>query len=240
MTDHRLTQQADTLVLVPTEMERKAILSSWSPAESESVVCVCGLGVVAASVNSVCAIQQHRPRRVVLAGIAGLFGGETHRLGDAAFFDSVAIDGVGVGQGNDFLSPSQLGWDDPQWGGVPNQIQLERLHHNAAQRETLDQPGGESLNDSLGVQPNALLLTVCSATANPSEARWRSERFPNALAEDMEGYAVALACKTMGLPLSIVRGFSNVVGERDKANWEIRDALQSVSVALQNTIESDQ
>lgn len=41
----------------------------------------------------------------------------------------------------------------------------------------------------------------------------------------MEGFGVALACALHGVPLSIVRGFSNAVGERDPSRWKIPLAL---------------
>ena len=53
----------------------------------------------------------------------------------------------------------------------------------------------------------------------------RRARFRDALAEDMEGFAVAFACALAGVPVSIVRGISNVVGDRDPAHWRIPAAL---------------
>jgi futalosine hydrolase len=41
----------------------------------------------------------------------------------------------------------------------------------------------------------------------------------------MEGFGVAFACALARVPCTIVRGISNVVGERDKRNWRIPDAL---------------
>ncbi len=45
--------------------------------------------------------------------------------------------------------------------------------------------------------------------------------FPDAMAEDMEGFGVALACRFAEVPLSIVRGFSNWVGDRNHSNWKV-------------------
>src|SRR5439155_15243049 len=71
----------------------------------------------------------------------------------------------------------------------------------------------------------ALLLTTCAASDSAAHAAIRRARFPDALAEDMEGFGVALACRLAGVPLSIVRGVSNVAGERDPARWRIPAAL---------------
>lgn len=41
----------------------------------------------------------------------------------------------------------------------------------------------------------------------------------------MEGFAVATACAMAGIPLCIVRGISNAVGDRRPDHWRIPAAL---------------
>jgi futalosine hydrolase len=41
----------------------------------------------------------------------------------------------------------------------------------------------------------------------------------------MEGFAVAFDCALAGVPISIVRGASNVVGDREPGRWRIPAAL---------------
>jgi nucleoside phosphorylase len=41
----------------------------------------------------------------------------------------------------------------------------------------------------------------------------------------MEGFGVALACALERVPLAIVRGISNLVGDREPARWRIPAAL---------------
>lgn len=227
MTGNLEMSQVRWLVLIPTTMERDVILSHWNPSQSEVAVRVCGFGVVASSVSAMHLIERCRPDRVILAGIGGLFPGQAYQLGEAIGFDAVAMDGVGVGQGSGFLSPTQLGWDDPSLGCCPDRILLQRQFVEAEDAgRVVRSPDRE----------NNFLLTVCSASADSKEADWRAERFPGVVAEDMEGYPVALACQTLETPLSIVRGFSNFVGERDKAAWKIRESLQSVAIALKQAV----
>jgi len=76
-----------------------------------------------------------------------------------------------------------------------------------------------------GAASAALLVTVCTASDSPAQAAQRLQRFPQAAAEDMEGFAVAFACALARVPCTIVRGFSNVVGQRDKRTWRIPAAL---------------
>jgi len=72
-----------------------------------------------------------------------------------------------------------------------------------------------------------VLVTVLAPSSSPAEAAVRRSRHAGALAEDMEGYGVALACDRAGIPLAIVRGISNEAGDRDTQRWRIRDALAS-------------
>ena len=50
-------------------------------------------------------------------------------------------------------------------------------------------------------------------------------RHPSALAEEMEGFAVAVAAGLFGVPLRIVRGASNRAGDRNHAEWRMAEAL---------------
>src|SRR5471030_1897403 len=74
---------------------------------------VCGFGVVAAAARSAQLLAQLRPSRVLLLGIAGGFEPELASVGSALEFSRVAIDGIGVGEGDRFVPPDVLGF--PQW-----------------------------------------------------------------------------------------------------------------------------
>jgi futalosine hydrolase len=49
------------------------------------------------------------------------------------------------------------------------------------------------------------------------------------MAEDMEGFGVALACRLLGVPLAIVRGISNEAGDREHARWQVPAALAAAA-----------
>ncbi len=72
---------------------------------------------------------------------------------------------------------------------------------------------------------NRQLLSVCAASGCVSEAESRSLAYPDALAEDMEGFGVAAACRLAGVPLQIVRGISNQAGDREHGRWQIEAAM---------------
>jgi nucleoside phosphorylase len=69
------------------------------------------------------------------------------------------------------------------------------------------------------------LLSVAAASASLEQAAARAARNLGAVGEEMEGYAVAMAAHLHGVPLRIVRGFSNVAGDREHDRWRMDEAL---------------
>jgi len=197
-----------TLILVPTEIEARRLAELGGFAIGHGLLSPCGFGPVAAAARTAELLAYLRPRRVLLLGCAGSYDLERAPLGSATCFSGVVLDGVGAGRGESFLPPARLGI--PQWAGLDSGALIEE------RIELCGDPGAPTL------------LTVCSACASPAEALERRRRYPWALAEDMEGFGAAFACRSAGVPLVIVRGFSNAVGERDKTRWRLHEAMAAV------------
>jgi futalosine hydrolase len=205
------------LVLVPTESERR-IIEPVVRAGGSGSFCLqlCGFGPVVAAARTAHLIAEHRPERVLLVGIAGRFT-DTLAIGEAYAFERVACHGIGAGSGDAFVPAESLGW--PQWPGDQS---------DPATRI------GDSLSYTTGRLPAAapragLLLSACAASADDADVRSRLQLFPDAAAEDMEGFAVAAACRLAGVPLDIVRGISNVAGDRDTSRWQIEAACRAAA-----------
>ena len=205
------------LILVPTGLERGLVEPVVAGARGGAIrVELCGFGPVVAAARTARLIAEHRPARVLLVGIAGRL---TDRLaiGGAYAFERVACHGVGAGSGAAFLPAAAIGWK--QWPG------------DAADPA---QEIGDSLPCTSGPLPPAavaaragLLLSACAAAAGDDDVRSRLRLHPGAAAEDMEGFAVAAACRLGGVPLDIVRGISNTAGDRDPSGWKIDAACRA-------------
>ncbi len=204
-----------TLVLIPTDLERRRLASRLAAAPAGGIVIeLCGFGPVAAAARAAGLIAQHRPHRVLLAGIAGRLG-DRLSVGRAYRFSEVACYGIGAGTGADFQPAGAMGW--PQWPGDPADPAAA-----ISDLITLGHPPGSA--------PSAgRLLTACAASATADDVALRRRAFPTAVAEDMEGFGVAVACRLAGIPLEIVRGISNVAGDRDHARWKIEPALAAAA-----------
>lgn len=198
---------APTLLLFPTATERRAFEST--PVGSGLRLDI-GVGPLAAGVRTARFLERFRPRRVVLVGIAGTYAPDRLPIGAATTFDSVSIDGIGAGEETDGIGLRELGFD----------------HGTSADGSPL----GERIELVAGREVAGDLLTVCRASGSARQAEGRAARFPTAVSEDMEGFAVAVACAESGVPLTIVRGISNVAGDRDRANWKIAAALEAAAL----------
>ncbi|WP_372722361.1 futalosine hydrolase [Novipirellula sp.] len=205
---------ASNLLLIPTAIERDKIMSRLDvPAIDDSwVTQLCGFGQIAAAARTSQLIAKYHPERIVLVGIAGAFSGRGD-VGSAYRFRKVTCDGIGVGAGETFRSASDIGW--AHFADIGDEIAL----------------GGWSDTSSVveGSVVEGRLLSVCAASQSVSEAGARADRFPDAVAEDMEAFGVAMACQMHNVPLEVVRGISNEVGDRDHSRWQIDKALQAAA-----------
>jgi futalosine hydrolase len=210
------------LTLVPTAVELRRLEDLGGFPTGATLVELCGFGVVAAAARTAELLARLRPARVLLVGIAGAYDDERHPVGSALEFDRVAIDGIGAGEGERTVGPPALGF--PQWpgrpAGAPGADAAPGLRHPVLDTlELAPAPAGAAAERA------GLLLTTCAASDGARHAGERRARFPEAVAEDMEGFAVALACALADVPLHVVRGVSNRVGDRDPAHWRIPAAL---------------
>jgi len=205
-----------TLILVPTERERTLIEPAFEAAwGGRARVEFCGFGPVVAAARTADLIANHRPTHVLLVGIAGRLS-DRLAIGAAYVFDRVACHGVGAGSGDAFIHAEALGWQ--QWPG-------DGLDSATRIGDVLPCSSG----GGVGPQQAGLLLSTCAASACAADVNARLRLFPDAAAEDMEGFAVAAACRLAGIPLDIVRGISNTAGDRDHSHWQIDAACRAAA-----------
>jgi futalosine hydrolase len=100
----------------------------------------------------------------------------------------------------------------------------------AQHRSAADLGFADSDRIALGDGPE--LLSVVAAAGSAAEAAARHARHPDAAGEEMEGFAVAIAARLHGVGLTIVRGFSNVAGDRDRDGWRMEEALRRAAAVV--------
>lgn len=214
------------LILVPTLIEAASLLDE--PADlrfaepilsvvngQPVLVALCGFGLAAAGAGASCSIARASESvdHVILVGTAGTYDVEKFPVTSTVLGNFVWC--VDLGVPND--AGSRLTVEVPGISPWPESLPLDTA------------PGLEYL-------PQGLLLSVAGPAVNEEHARARRRDFPAAVGEEMEGYSVAIACQTYGIPLTILRGISNLAGDRDKASWRMREAMLSVKQALQSAV----
>ena len=199
------------LILIPTALERERIPLEMRRVwiEAGNSIDLCGFGATVSGIQAARSIAKHRPTQVILLGIAGSYSTEIPP-GTAIEFTKVSLFGIGVGAGEEYLGAQDMGW--MQWPVEPKI--------------------GDTIDLCKAATPDRELLSVTAASASSSEVETKFDRFPAALAEDMEGFSVAAACRLEQIPLRIIRGISNFAGNRNHREWKIDASLQAAMELL--------
>lgn len=206
------------LILVPTTVERELLRQQLPQYDLQ----LCGFGLLSSGIITSRLLHQFRPQHVYLVGIAGAYQRRppttiaTLAIGRAYLFRRVQLWGIGIGEGRDHQTAERLGWQ------LPDSLQSPL---------TLDVPN-DLASDLIAEE----LLSVASASSDPIHSEMKQAQFPAADAEDMEGFAVAMACALNAVPLTVIRGISNLVGDRQVKQWCWQPALTATAELLEQVI----
>jgi futalosine hydrolase len=214
---------ARTLVITAVPAEAEAVRAGLVPDVAVTVEAV-GVGPAAAAAGTARLIAlaegAGRPyRAVVSAGIGGGFP-DRAALGTLVLATrSIAAD-LGAESPEGFLTIEQLGMPLAQLGGgtaIDGDADLLAQLRTALPRATV-----------------GAVLTLSTVTGTAETARVLSARHPDAVAEAMEGYGVAIAASRANLPFLELRAISNPVGPRDRDAWRLQEAFDALTAAAAN------
>ncbi len=195
----------NVLLVCAVAAEHDAIRAATPDAE----VLVAGVGPAAAAAATSAALARARYDVVVCAGIGGGFG--ALQPGDIAVASSIVFADLGAQTADGFMPASELGFGTDSYAVAPR-----------FGLELADRTGGH-----LGT-----VLTVATVTGTAQTAAELAGRFPDAVAEGMEGAGVAAAAALHEVPFGELRAISNAVGPRDREAWEIPRALDCLGLAV--------
>ena len=188
------------LILVPTPLEAEIVQGFLRASDVAVHVETIGFGPVASGIAAGRLFVESRVSSACLIGIAGSYHLEQLPVGTAAEFTHVGMWGVGATSPNGVQLPSDM-----------------KLEQAPGVFETLQIQTGEE----------CWLLSVTAASGMVEDIEQRLARFPQAVAEDMESFSVALAARTYDVDLHVFRGISNLVGIRDQSQWKVEEALRA-------------
>jgi futalosine hydrolase len=184
-----------------------------------------GIGKVNTAAGLALAIEKLNPTAVVQFGIGG------------AYINSFASIGMVMVGTHDVHIDSGVrtseGWQGMAQVGFPLLIKNEETYHNIF---PTDKTLTQLFVDALGL-PTGIFATSETITGTFDESTAIQEQFDVSI-ESMEGAAAAQVCLAMNVPFAEVRGVSNIVGERDKRNWDIPKAVKRVNETVLQTLAS--
>ena len=200
-------------------------------------VCLTGVGPVNAAVGVGRALAL-RPDvgAVVQVGLAGSFDLARAPLGSVWRVQREVWPEYGLA-GSAGVDARALGF--PQWTGSRGTVwdSLSLPDPLAAGPEASEKTsGGWAAQAGLHCDlPATTAITVAGVTGTPERAARLCSRY-GALLENMEGFAVALACARRGIPLLEVRVVSNLVGSRAPEHRAFGTALERMRPTLQRLL----
>ena len=195
------------LVVTAVEAERDAVRAGLNGID----VLAAGVGMAAAAAGTARALALGRYDAVVSAGIGGGVSGRVPVGGPVLADRSVAAD-LGADSPDGFLSLDALGF-----GRTAVEVDASLLARLRA-----------ALPDAT-VGP---VLTVTTVTGTADGTARLLSRYPDAVAEAMEGFGVATAAAQAGVAFAEIRTISNLIGPREQNLWRIADALQTLTVTF--------
>jgi len=183
------------------------------------VVCAGGIGKVNAAIATTAMIERMQPRLVINTGCAGAYPGSGLSIGDLAVASEEILGDEGV--------ITSGGWLDFRAMGLPLLVQGEQRYYNEIPFS------GHAIDRAVQLAalhgtalPRGRFITVSTCSGTQKRGEELVQRF-GAIAENMEGAAVALTCLRYGIDCLEIRGISNQVEERNMKGWDIPAAVEA-------------
>jgi futalosine hydrolase len=186
-----------------------------------------GIGKAAAAAATITLLHYCRPEALLLFGCGGAYPHSGLEIGDLALAETEIFGDEGV------LTPH--GFDDLAAMGLPMRQGDESFFNSWPTDEPLQERSRPTLLDVAGKQGIKLatgsFVTVSTCTGTTARAIQIEQR-TGGICENMEGAAVALACRQLSVPLLEMRGISNLVEDRDTSRWDLAAGMTVAQQAV--------
>lgn len=173
-----------------------------------------GIGMLGSSYALSKMIFEDRPDLVIQAGIAGCFD-QSAPLGKVVAVKEEMLGDVGV-------------MEDGKWKDIFD-LKLEKSSYPPFERRKLPNPWLGKFN--LLKLPEVAAITINEITTDKDRIQQLIKKY-DPFIESMEGAALHYVCRQTNIPFLQIRAVSNYIGERNKANWKIKEAIDNLNEAL--------
>ena len=208
------------LVTAATPAELAGIESMIMAHPNQDIhLAVTGVGITATTYHLMDKLQKQPFDLMIQIGIAGCFDHQ-HKLGNAIAIQSESIAEMGVVEQDEYKDIFDLRLadaDEPPYQG-----------------KLLVNPHADLLSKTAIPKLSAVTVNQIS-TAETVFNRYKHTY--HASIESMEGAAFHYVGLMKQIPFIQIRGISNYVGDRNKSNWKIKEAIQSSTEACWNLLQ---
>lgn len=173
-----------------------------------------GTGMLATAVSLTKLVLEEKPDLIIQAGIAGCFD-TSMALGKVIVVNEESLADTGVEE-------------DGKWKDIFD-LKLEKSSYPPFERRKLPNPWLTRFN--LLKLPEAGGITVNEITTNQERIRQLAKKYVP-VTESMEGAALHYVCRQVNIPFIQIRALSNYIGERNKVNWKMKEAIKNLNQTL--------
>lgn len=203
------------LVVAATEFELKDFATKNNTAD----VLITGIGIPATVFHLTRTLTQKNYDLVIQAGIAGTFN-ESLKKAAVVMVEKDTFGDIGIEEKKDFKTLFETGFMNENNFPFKNGWLLNQ--HEYFSHTTLPVVKG---------------ITVNKITDDEIQIKKMVEKFAPDI-ESMEGAAFHYVCLQQKINFLQLRSISNVVGERDKEKWEMKEAINNLNLELKTLLEN--
>jgi futalosine hydrolase len=173
-----------------------------------------GIGMLATTFALSKLVWEDKPDLIIQVGIAGTYD-TAAKLGKLVIIKDESLGDMGVEE-------------EGKWKDLFD-LKLEKSSYPPFERRKLNNPW---LNDyNLLKLPEESGITVNEITTSPDRIQQLIKKY-NPYAESMEGAALHYVGRQANIPFIQIRGLSNYVGERNKANWKMKESIERLNEGI--------
>ena len=173
-----------------------------------------GVGMLATAVSLTRLVIAYQPDLIIQVGIAGTFDQQL-KLGKVICVDKEALADMGVEENNT--------WKDIF------ELNLEEKNDAPFKKGKIPNPYLKKYN-LLGLS-EVDAVTINEISTNRDRIQQIIKKYEPTI-ESMEGAALHYVCREIGVPFIQIRSISNYVGDRNKNNWKIKEAITQLNKTI--------
>ncbi len=193
----------------------------------KTVVVIGGPGKTNAGAATVIAILQFGAEKIINLGIGGAFVSSGLNVGGLA----ICTEDIYVEEG----TLTRKGHRDLRKIGL-ELIPKRDIYNRIPFSDALAQRAEAVLSKGSWRYKKGRFITVSTVTGTSSMARELESRY-RAICESMEGAAVGQIALSFGIPALQIRGISNLIEDRDRRKWRIKEAALACQRAVLQIIK---